>query len=361
MDISSCIVRSIGTDFTFPWFHSFIERSIFMVVNGIKTEDISVVVQGMVDKENTAKCLMSIRKILKGAEIILSTWEGANTKGLNFDKVIYNKDPGFSRDGKTDIPVNLNRQLISSKNGILASNRKYCIKIRSDIIFCSNNFLNYYNKFPEREKNFEVFTERVIFCSIFFRRYVGEVQYMITPMPFHISDWFVFGLKEDVLMLFDIPLPDERVFVNYLISHKIHTARQLQFKASIQYAPEQYIFLNCIKKKLKLPRFDNIIDFTSENIEFSNRVVANNCIILNPPQMKIYCAKNSPMPYCTWSKSNLHLPQYIWEGLYRYDIFVNEYKKYCNPNYVIPQEAITTKKSYMKWHKFFEKIPKDKK
>ena len=41
----------------------------------IKSEDISVVVQGAIDKVNTPKCLESIRKVLPRAEIVLSTWE----------------------------------------------------------------------------------------------------------------------------------------------------------------------------------------------------------------------------------------------------------------------------------------------
>ena len=46
-----------------------------MIINGIDTNDISVVVQGAIDQINTPKCLRSIRKRLPGAEIILSTWE----------------------------------------------------------------------------------------------------------------------------------------------------------------------------------------------------------------------------------------------------------------------------------------------
>ena len=65
-----------------------------MIVGGIDTKDISVVVQGAVDKENTPRCLKSLRKHLPGAEVILSTWEGTNTDGLDYDVVLYNQDPG---------------------------------------------------------------------------------------------------------------------------------------------------------------------------------------------------------------------------------------------------------------------------
>lgn len=325
-----------------------------MIVGGIDTKDISVVVQGAVDKENTPRCLRSLRKYLPNAEVILSTWEGTDTSGLDYDIVLYNEDPGGWRDGRTDIPNNLNRQLVSSKNGIKAASRKYCIKIRSDIIFRSSRFLTYFDKFPKRDPKYQVFQERVIFCSYFFKRYLGEAQYTVHPAPFHMSDWFAFGLREDILMLFDIPLAEEPENTNYLNIHKIDTARFNMFGASHQYAPEQYIFLNCIQKKLDIPVFKSIVEYTSENIEFSDRVVANNCIILNPAQINMFCAKNGLDPYRTWSKYELCLPQYVWEGLYRYDVFVCEYKKYCDVCFSVPREVVRRRKKYLRWHHLFE-------
>ena len=55
--------------------------------------DISVVVQGAIDKKLTPICLKSIRKYLPGAEIILSTWEGSDVENLDFDTIVLNHDP----------------------------------------------------------------------------------------------------------------------------------------------------------------------------------------------------------------------------------------------------------------------------
>lgn len=60
----------------------------------IKPKDISVVVQGAINKEITPRCLQSIRTLLPNAEIILSTWEGSDVDGLDYDKLVLNKDPG---------------------------------------------------------------------------------------------------------------------------------------------------------------------------------------------------------------------------------------------------------------------------
>ena len=58
------------------------------------TKDISVIVQGAINKNETIKCLQSIRQYLPGAEIILSTWEGSNITDLDYDNLILSKDPG---------------------------------------------------------------------------------------------------------------------------------------------------------------------------------------------------------------------------------------------------------------------------
>ena len=119
-----------------------------MVVGGINTEDISVVVQGAVDKENTPLCLKSIRKYLPGSEIILSTWKGTNIESLDYDKVMLNSDPGGYKDRYVHTFTNNTlRQLVSTKNGLRRATRKYIIKMRSDLILRSNSFLTYFEKF----------------------------------------------------------------------------------------------------------------------------------------------------------------------------------------------------------------------
>ena len=60
----------------------------------IDSKEISVIVQGAVDKKITPKTLKSVRKYLPNAEIILSTWEGTDISGLDYDIVLLSKDPG---------------------------------------------------------------------------------------------------------------------------------------------------------------------------------------------------------------------------------------------------------------------------
>lgn len=112
------------------------------MTNKINSCDVSFVLQGKNVKGQTALCCKSIRKHFPDAEIILSTWEGENVNITNCNKIIYNKAPGaeiFTMDKKRQ---NQNRQIVSTKNGILDTHRKYVLKLRSDIKINGKKFLN---------------------------------------------------------------------------------------------------------------------------------------------------------------------------------------------------------------------------
>src|SRR5277367_6682727 len=101
----------------------------------ITSKDISIIVQGPVFKDGiTARCLKSLRANLPDAEIILSTWQGSDTTGLEFDRLVENQDPSpiwlldpFLK--RTQIN-NIIRQMISTVAGLNAATRPYALKFR---------------------------------------------------------------------------------------------------------------------------------------------------------------------------------------------------------------------------------------
>jgi len=118
----------------------------------IDFSQISVVVQGPVSSL-TRRCLLSIRKYLPKAEVILSTWENSNVEGLSFDKVVFSKDPGGVLLGEykgKKYYDNMNRQIVSTKEGLAQATRQFCIKFRTDMFFTSTGFLRYYNRYPKK-------------------------------------------------------------------------------------------------------------------------------------------------------------------------------------------------------------------
>lgn len=176
-------------------------------------KDITVVVQGPVQTLNgrqqeegiTYQCILSIRHHLPGAHIILSTWEGQDLTGLDYDELVLNVDPGcnvrnIKLNGEKQ-KYNNNRQIVSSYNGLKQVRTKYAMKLRSDNYLTSNSVVALQKKYTQRVNKYRFLKERVVVSEMFSRRYAKGF-----PVAFHISDFFYFGLAEDVLALWDMPV-----------------------------------------------------------------------------------------------------------------------------------------------------------
>lgn len=304
----------------------------------IHSKDISIVVQGVLDSRNTLPALKSMRKHFPGAEIILSTWEGSDVENLTYDKVIFNKDPVAICDASTtNLTNNLSRRLVSTQAGIRASGRKYIIKTRPDICFTSNQILGVLNQFPVRNPYYSIFDSRIVVCSYFTKKYLmsdTEVQ----PTPFHLSDWISFGLRSDIEKLYAAPLPKEPEQSSYFIMHPYSGTKKNLLGAAYQYVPEQYMLYSAVRQVLPDVEFKHYMDFTHDNIHCSAQIIANNFIVFPPKDLGIICLKNSvgKEKYHKWCKRPTSLPYTIWKGLYRLDVFVSEYRKYCDDTYTLP-------------------------
>ncbi len=134
----------------------------------IDSSEISVVVQGPVFgtsadspiKRYTYQSLISIRKYLPDAEVILSTWEGSDINDLPFDILVENEDPGILEVEINPMIKNTNRQILSTKSGIQKASRNYLLKLRSDTILEGNDFLKYYQLFPTKNRKLENFHQQ---------------------------------------------------------------------------------------------------------------------------------------------------------------------------------------------------------
>lgn len=214
----------------------------------INTSEISVIVQGAVDKKNTPLCIKSIRKYLPGAEVILSTWKGTNTEGLDYDSLILNDDPGGRRVGKKI--DNVNRQIVSTKNGVAAANRKYVLKVRSDVELRNCGFLRKWesksNRSQHRENGYILFENKIIASVLFCKKCLS--QNTLIPTPFHLSDWFQFGLRGDLELLWNTDCVDYERYWDYYDVNK--NLKLLGSWEKNRYVPESYIFYECVKKDI---------------------------------------------------------------------------------------------------------------
>lgn len=288
----------------------------------IKSEEISVIVQGAIDKNHTPKCLKSIRKYLPKAEIILSTWEGSDISNLDYDVVLFNKDPGATVDtSKAKAVNNGNRQIISTKYGLLAASRPFTLKLRSDVELKSTNFLKYWNNNPQRLKEYQIFKHKIVCSNYFFKKTIGFK--CIMPVPFHLGDWVQFGLKEDLLSLWDIDLAKEPEFSEYFANYKNIGFKRSLFVPHHQFAPEQYVLITaCRKNNIDVQMRDGL-DYNSENIILSEKIIANNFIII-PPKKWVFLPLKEP--YKKWFRTKL--PQDIAYNIYTEKKLYSDYKKY---------------------------------
>lgn len=285
----------------------------------INSSELSFVVQGPIYQDITDKVCESIREYFPECEIVLSTWEGSSIEGLKYDKVVFSKDPGSTqRVENQKILMNANRQYISSKNGIAVGSRKFIIKTRSDIVFKNNNLLERLEKltiYNQKDKEYSFLQNRIIVTNV-----TSVNPHKNLQMPFHLCDWFYAGLAEDIKNLFDIPLYPEEKYASWYATHPKPTNNTSDSLA--RYAAESYIISEFVRKYKNI-NFEHSFDISSDNIEISERVIANNFMIYSNRQLGFYSMKNLVLP-----KSYLYLmyTSYDWIQLYNKYNFQNKIK-----------------------------------
>ena len=304
----------------------------------LSSKNISVIVQGAINKEETPKCLKSVREFLPDAEIILSTWEGSDVSVLEglYDVLLLNKDPGCGYYYKNENGIkcnNLNRQLVSTQEGLKRATRTYAMKIRSDIILTSDKFLKYFNTYPKRDENYKLFKNKILtstVCARFgFRDYAEGNRIKSVNIAFHPSDWWFFGLKEDLIKYFDIDLVKEPEFSSY---YKLEENKD-KFNPYIymeehnaKFAAEQYIAAECFRKNCGI-NIEHGGDVSNDIIEQSRKYMINNFIFLEYSESGIYFNK--------YLVSKIHWLSPAYLDLYNKFRQEYEYQKFCDKDYKI--------------------------
>ncbi len=160
-------------------------------LEAIDPSEISVVVQGPLflnRVEGVSRCLESLRAVLPGAEMIVSTWidEDASSIGPPV-RVVQSTDPGaFSV--KNGPPYNLNRLQRSTLAGLALASRTCCLKLRTDLALSDRRFLVLAGRRPG-----SLFERPMTMSNI----YIRDPEKF--PLLFHVSDIAQFGLTADLL------------------------------------------------------------------------------------------------------------------------------------------------------------------
>jgi hypothetical protein len=318
----------------------------------INAREITVVVQGPItgkpgeafEQRLTARCLQSVREHLPEAEIVLSTWRGSDVGDLSFDVLVESDDPGAGIYGMSDDgrPVyhNANRQITSTRAGLKAATRTYAMKLRSDMLLGGTGFLDYFGKYRARCDAWRVLRERVIASTVYARNPHRRCAY-----PFHPSDWFHFGLREDVLDIWDIPHSPEPETSRWYDTRPKPPGDDTEYPTQTvaRYFIEQWIWTSFLRKHGEL-RFDHRTDRANNAVGISELTIANNLVLAEPEQLQIEFVKYS-------------VTALDWATLYTHGEWLRLYKRYCDPTLICPPDIPAwQKRAYLKLLPVYEHI-----
>ncbi len=262
-------------------------RSVERSRPGARPRDVSFVLQGPIDRAGrgaTARACEAIRAHFPGAEIVISTWEGTDTSGLDCDVVVHSEDPGTV--GPNTYNPNTNRQIVSSLAGIRAATRPLVAKVRSDMLFTSDSLLAHWRRWEERSDELRLFEHRVLIPNTFTRR-----PSYLSPFPLHPSDWCYFGTRSDLELLFDVPHMRRRESQKDRKPEELlglwHPGTNLP-----TYTPEQWIWTHALRKVAPEVGLRHVFDLTPETMRMTELSFANNLAVLDTyTQYGIWCPK----------------------------------------------------------------------
>lgn len=280
---------------------------------GADPRDVSFVLQGPVERfgrASTVAACAAIRLHFPGAEIVVSTWDGADTRGVDRDVLVESPDPGSV--GRPTFNPNTNRLIASSLEGVRASTRPLVVKARSDLQFLSGALLEHWGRWEERTGDLRVFEQRILVPNVFTRR-----PSHLAPFPLHPTDWAYFGTRGDLETLFSAP---HMTLAEASVGELQGLGRKYWwFDGAPSYTPEQWIWLHAMRRALPDLALEHVYDLTPETLRLTELSFANNLAILD-----------------TYTQFGVWTPKYPWPNrlyddhtLYQHHQWHELYDRYC--------------------------------
>lgn len=285
-----------------------------MEVEKINSKMISVVIQGLIvgndekeyNKQFTKRCIDSVRKYLPEAQIILSTWERCDVSDLNYDVLVKGDEPKdiymLSDSGSLKL-MTVNNQIISTQNGLRMVDRKYTLKIRSDMLISGLGFIKYFIKYNKNIDS-DILIKKVVTLPTYNPR--KTVNFLFDP-----CDWLFFGLTDDIKNIFEIPLMREESLKGENVDDHFLVRNNLE--------AEQYIWTNFLSKykKISLPSLNY---FSRELMCLSEESYAKNLIMVPANKANVQCLK---MP-----RAGYGARPWLSQGLYTFSDYKRMYNTY---------------------------------
>lgn len=296
------------------------------MTRSINFSDISVVMQGNIRPE-TEDAIRSVREVLPGATLILSTFEAdvtsGKTEGLNVDSLVVSPDPGglpsYTRS-KVAGPNNLNRQIVSTQAGMKRVSTPFVLKLRTDCLLTTDAFIDVfeaaYRADPERS--------RMVAGGFFTRHPCG-----ISGYTFHVSDWFTFGQTGQVKDLWSAPLMSvkDATWFDSRPHEILSTPSARRFRG--RFTPEQHICVAYAKRHgYVVPEYFN--QRTPEIVEDAKRFIGSEFVIDTPANLGISLPKYAHIARSRYQNIDCVL-YHDWRELFdQYSKPASSQKKFTN-------------------------------
>ncbi|WOD14035.1 WavE lipopolysaccharide synthesis family protein [Paraburkholderia kirstenboschensis] len=261
----------------------------------MKTSDITVVFQGAVkpyvgaDKDSLRENVRKTRRALPNADIILSTWKGAELpRGLAVDAIVESDDPGGLPGIKYDSPKgnNVNRQLVSTLAGLDAARTKYAVKLRTDSWLEHAGFIDYAKAASRLGRS----DSRIVASSFF-----TLDPTIFERVPFHLSDWFHFGRTERLREYWGAPIVTSADASWY--DREPHAPHSTFFERNFRarFAVEQHVCIH-YAKRYGYTTPESLNDTNPDVLASFQRFIVQETLLLDPWQI------------------GLRMPKYDWVG-----------------------------------------------
>jgi hypothetical protein len=250
--------------------------------------DISVIVQGPLvhgpenksDAAVTRAVLASVREHLPGAELVLSTWEGSEITGLDFDQLVTSKDPGALGERNQLFAANLIRQIVSSENGLARGKGTFALKLRTDTLLTSDRFIHLWQERHALGLCANLFQSKVLVST------VSTPRPLRCARPYWVSDFLSFGRMEDLRNLRNLWSSDfSKVTVDDYLPHIANSKsgnERVFNDLTRPLTPEQILVINLLTRHGKIVRLRKCGSINPFELLRSERVIASHFIPVDP-------------------------------------------------------------------------------
>jgi hypothetical protein len=229
--------------------------------------------------------------------------------------------PPIKFDNKVN---NINLQIVAAQAGLALTSGLYTLRIRNDMFFASDEFIEFYRLHYSLPRRFSALLQQRVMISPLFTLN----PFTMERIPFHFSDWFHFGLTEDIKRIWDVPEMSLRDAVYHNTRRHAQHSNNLERKFRVKFAVEQYISFHFLSKLMPMIRLSYINE--PEAAERSMEILLSEFIIsdlkeielvfdkynkaMKDPNMSLLC-----IMHAQWRKLNDEPPTTSFREFYKID------------------------------------------